>query len=183
MAGAKGQATDTWSTQVESLLAQLATRARADIDAVLLSAREEAERLRSDAAQRCDERRTKALAGCDDEATHARYAAIAGARREARANVLAAQHALADRVVRAAREMIVGRLRAAGDTPALRDRVTELLTYFDQPSAVAVVRNDDGLLLTDSAHGLEIRDWVDVWLARERPRIAIDVCRAVEANT
>ena len=60
MAGAKGQATDTWSTQVESLLAQLATRARADIDAVLLSAREEAERLRTAAAQRCDERRTKA---------------------------------------------------------------------------------------------------------------------------
>jgi len=183
MAGAKRESTDTWSSQVESLLQQLATRARTDIDAVLVSAREEAERLRNDAAQRCEERRTKALASCDDEATHARYAAIAGARREARANVLAAQHALADRVVRAARELIIARLRSAHDTPALRDRVTELLTYFDQPSAVAVVTNDDGLLLTDSAHGLEIRDSVDVWLARERPRIAIDVCRAVEANT
>jgi vacuolar-type H+-ATPase subunit E/Vma4 len=183
MAGAKGQPTDAWSTQVESLLQQLATRARTDIDAVLISAREEAERLRKDASQRCEERRTKALASCNDEATHARYAAIAGARREARANVLEAQHALADRVVRAARDLIVGRLRIAGDTPALRDRVAELLTYFDQPSTVAVVTNDDGVLLTDSAHGLEIRDSVDVWLARERPRIAIDVCRAVEANT
>lgn len=183
MAGAKRTATDPWSTQVESLLAQLATRARADIDAVLLSAREEAERLRNDATQRCDERRTKALASCNGEATHARYAAIAGARREARANVLAAQHALADRVVRAAREIIALRLRTAADTPALRDRVAELLTYFDQPSAVAVVTNDDGLLLTDSANGMEIRDSVDVWLARERPRIAIEACRAVEANT
>lgn len=183
MAGAKRPTTDTWSTQVESLLQQLATRARTDIDAVLVSAREEAERLRNDVAQRCEERRTKALASCNHEATHARYAAIAGARREARANVLEAQYALADRVVRAARELIVGRLRTAGDTPALRDRVAELLTYFDQPSAVAVVAGDDGLLLTDSANGLEIRDSVDVWLARERPRIAIDVCRAVEANT
>lgn len=183
MTGAKPTATDPWSTQVESLLAQLATRARADIDAVLLSAREEAERLRNDATQRCDERRTKALASYNGEATHARYAAIAGARREARANVLAAQHALADRVVRAAREIIVLRLRTAADTRALRDRVAELLTYFDQPSAVAVVTNDDGLLLTDSANAMEIRDSVDVWLARERPGIAIEACRAVEANT
>jgi vacuolar-type H+-ATPase subunit E/Vma4 len=182
MVGVKQERTDPWSTQVDGLLTQLAARARADIDSVLQAGRDEAERLRNDAVQRCDERRAKALAGCNDEAAHTRHAAIADARREARASVLGVQHALADRVVRAARELMVRRLRGGAGTPAIRSRIAELLTYFDQPSAVSVVANEDGLLLTDSAHDLEIRDSVDAWLTRERPSIAIEVCRAVEAN-
>lgn len=183
MTGGKRDVSETWSSQVESLLAQLETRARADIDAVLRAAREEAERVRADATRRCDERRANALARCGEDATSAQHAAVADARRGARAEVLAAQHALADRVVHAARELIVARLRSAADTPAIRGRVAELLTYFDEPAAVSVVTTHEGILLTDSAHGLEIRDSVDVWLARERPRIAMEACRAVEANT
>lgn len=172
-----------WSTQLDGLLAQLETHARSDIDGVLVAASEEAARLRADADRRCDERRASALAKYDEDMAHTRHRAVAAARRNARAEVLAAQHALADRVVRAARELIVTRLRNAADTPEFRDRLNELLTYFEEPDCVTVNALGDGIRLTDGERRLEINDSVDAWLARERPRIAIDACRAAEVTT
>jgi vacuolar-type H+-ATPase subunit E/Vma4 len=166
---------------LDRLLEELGARATAELNAVRDAAVANAADVLAAAAANVDARGAAALAACDAECERHRANALATTRREARAALLHAQHALVDRVIGRAKAIIVQRLAAESSSELLTKRSAALAAFaFGHAN---VVRGAEGLRLEADDGRLTIDDTVDAWLARRRARIAIDVCRAVERDT
>ena len=73
------------------------------------------------------------------------------------------------------------RAQAARPQPAALDRRAETLASYAPAGAATVTRAADGLRLESRETGLSIDDTIDAWITRERARVAIEVCRLMEA--
>ena len=188
---------------IDQLLADLERRAATEIDAVLDAARSEAARLVEVARAAAEEKRAAAMEACDRQGADERHAALGDARRAGRAELLAAQHALVDRVFARARIEAASRLLETASTPRIASRIEELAGFI--PGAVEVhcppplvsalqarlddgarfrvspgVASDVGVTLVGDDGRLRIEDTVDSWLAATRADHAIWICRAID---
>lgn len=193
------------SDPVEPLLAELAQRAAAESEARLAAARAEAESIRAAGEERRRLRRERAMARCDADALASAQPELARATREARQRVLAARRALVERVLGRAGEEL--RRRAEGGAPSeewLRARASEVLSFTEgagvelscppswvpavervvDAATVRVIAAADaeviGLRARDGEGRVVVDDTVSGWLRRERPSLAIAICRAVD---
>lgn len=192
--------------QVERLLADLEVRSRQEIEQVLSDARASAARTAANTDGRKAERRADAVRFLEADAAARRVQALADARRTALGALLQSQYAAVDRIIGVARELVSERLASDVALPGLLPRMAALLEYLgDVPARVRcrdalaarvsaalpptnrviVDPSADapaGFVITDENGRLTIDDTVDAWLARERPRIAIEVRHAMETR-
>jgi len=136
-------------------------------------------------------------------AARERNAALSNARHAGRRTLLAAQHALVERVLDASGKATIRKLGLCVNVERLVSRADELAAYAGNGAVevrcqtalaeqitsrlgcrqVRVVSDDAapwGLTLTADGGRLVIEDTVDAWLAARRSAIAIDVCRRIE---
>lgn len=191
---------------VEPLLAELAQRAAAEGESRLAEARAEADSIRAAGEERRRRRREGAVARCDADAVASAQPDLARATREARQRVLSARRALVERVLARAEEEL--RRRAEGGAPSedwLRERASEVLSFTEgtrvelrcpaswvsavervlDPATTARVVSAAGgdaigLRASDGDGRVVVDDTVSGWLRRERPTLAIAICRAVD---
>lgn len=192
--------------QVDRLLADLAARSRTEIEETLVDARASAARTMADTERHKAERRADAFRFIDADAAVQRAQALADARRAALGDLLRSQYAAVDRIIAVTRERVAARLATDVELPGLRPRIAALLEYVgDVPARircrdalavrlssalppkcrVIVDTSEDalpGFVITDEDGRVTIDDTVDAWLARERPRIAIEVRSAMETR-
>ncbi|HVX38193.1 MAG TPA: hypothetical protein VHB25_01375 [Gemmatimonadaceae bacterium] len=163
------------------LLDELETRARAEIEQVERDARDRADALAVGVHEAAAARQAAALAECDAAFARRRAAAVADARREARLALLHAQHAFVDRVLERVQADLAARLAASG-VDAFTARVDELRAFAASGAAeIALDARRGGFTLVADGGHLVIDDTVDAWLAAERARLAIDICRDAES--
>lgn len=166
---------------MQRLLGELEARARAEIDQVETDARARAHALRTAMATDAAARQAAAIAECDASFARRRAAAIADARRDARLELLHAQHAFVDRVLARVKDLLTARLATAGIEP-FAARFDELRAYAAS-GAVEIApdpRAGGFTLVADGGH-LVIDDTVNAWLGAERARLAIDICHDAES--
>ena len=166
---------------LERLLAELDERARTEIGQVEADAAARATAIRDEACKRAAARKAESLSALDAEFARHRGSELAEARRRARGTLLAAQHALVDRVLDRARALAVARL-ASSDSNCGLDRRATLLASYAIGADPTVERLESGLRLTADSGHLEVNDTVDAWLESDRAAIAIELCRAVEGE-
>jgi vacuolar-type H+-ATPase subunit E/Vma4 len=193
-------------SRFERLLDELGTRARAETDQVLATARARATAVAAESTARIEQRRTAAIESCDAEASHARNAALSKARHEGRRALLAAQHAFVDKILDASRGATHRKLGLCANTERLVSRSEELASFSGNgttevrcrtPMAqqitsglgrrgVRVIPDDEapwGLTLVADNGRLVIEDTVDAWLSSQRAAIAIDGCHRIEEGS
>ncbi len=190
----------TDDTHLDRLLAELGDRAQAELEQVRRDADAQAQAMSHAAEARAQIRTATALAECEAETMRRQANAIADARRAARGALLQAQHALVDRVCARARRRLAPRFADAANGDTMHRRLAELVTFAATTDVEARVPSGTAIdstpqwrktespnappgftLIGDGGHVI-IEDTVDAWLNANRPQIAIDVCRAVEAG-
>ena len=182
------------------LLAELDDRSNAEIEQVRSEGRAAVDTIRRDAAQRTAERERAAIASCVEECARQRAESLAAARRQARADLLVAQHALVDRVIARVRSEMDERFSARCALPALFRRVDDLRSYAPddvtvtcraklagplraaRPSLHVAVDEDVswGVLLTTADGHMSIADTVDAWLDEQHRILAMKICLDLE---
>ena len=193
---------------VASLIARLAARAKAEIEAKRQETRAEIARLEHDAAEAQRLRREDALAECRARVEHEASVAVTAATLDARRELLDAQRTLIERVLGVASQRLPSLMDESHLSDALlASRVRNALTYVEGESAEvwcapalairvkaivaslaphAGVLNDaavgSGILVSDRAR-LTIEDTLEARLARLRPELGIEITHSAERPT
>jgi hypothetical protein len=167
---------------LERLLTELGERARGEITAVDADADERIASLRAEWAQRFVDERERALAECERRAASDAAGEIAALKRDRRSVLLGAQHTLVERVLARASLSLASCFEHAGGHRAVASHIDMLREFAGSPD-VEVSVSSRGITMTADGGHLRIDDSIDAWLAAERPRLAIDICRMAESTT
>ena len=193
------------SNDVAALIARLDERARVELAARREQTTREIARMEREAAETRGARRDRALRECSDSVTVGASSAIAAAMLDARREVLEAQHALVDDVLRRVLSRVPSLVSEArlGSEQLVR-RIDRLMTYLDTPPAelrcraelvprvrdlvaadwprTRVVADDaaTGLRALDENGRLTVDDTLETRLVRMRRELTIEICRAAD---
>lgn len=167
---------------LDRLLAELDERARADIAAVAAETASRIGTMRADQSARLEAERRSALAACERQAACDQASAVAAMKRERRSALLMAQHGLVERVLARVTVQLAGCFEHTAGHAGITRRA-DMLREFACSSDVSIVVSSNGISLVADGGHLRIHDTVDAWLAAERPRLSIEICRMMESTT